>query len=186
MPIYRWTCRGLGLVMAVAAIAAAFTVSAAPTRSKVETARPPPTAPAMAAPAPEPPPPTTDPPPEAEPVALCPGAPHPEQACLTDAPRSALRGNHEDASPRLGGSSAGGNMSGGWAAVRDCESGGNYADADSPTYRGAYQFDAETWASVGGSGDPAAASPGEQDSRAQRLYAVRGSAPWPQCGRHLG
>lgn len=75
---------------------------------------------------------------------------------------------------------------GGWDALRECESGNNYADSDSSTYRGAYQFDAGTWASVGGSGDPADASPAEQDARAQRLYAERGTAPWPNCGRHLG
>lgn len=73
----------------------------------------------------------------------------------------------------------------GWEALRRCESDGNYADADSATYRGAYQFDHETWTSVGGTGDPADASVAEQDARALDLYAQRGSAPWPHCGRHL-
>ena len=50
-------------------------------------------------------------------------------------------------------------------------------------YRGKYQFDLETWASVGGSGDPAAASEAEQDMRAAMLYARAGAAPWPVCGR---
>jgi hypothetical protein len=70
------------------------------------------------------------------------------------------------------------------ASIRACESGGNYA-AVSPggQYRGAYQFDYGTWASVGGSGDPAAASPSEQDMRAARLYQQRGASPWPICGR---
>ena len=36
--------------------------------------------------------------------------------------------------------------------------------------------------SVGGSGDPAAASPAEQDMRAQMLYEQSGSSPWPVCG----
>lgn len=69
-------------------------------------------------------------------------------------------------------------------AIGQCESGGDYG-AISPDgqYRGKYQFDYGTWASVGGSGDPAAASPGEQDSRAALLYAQRGAAPWPVCGR---
>jgi hypothetical protein len=49
-------------------------------------------------------------------------------------------------------------------------------------YRGAYQFDVQTWQSVGGSGDPAAASPAEQDSRAAALVSQRGSNPWPNCG----
>lgn len=70
------------------------------------------------------------------------------------------------------------------AAIRACESGGNYsAIGGGGAYRGAYQFDQQTWNSVGGSGDPAAASPAEQDRRAAMLYSRRGSAPWPVCGR---
>lgn len=80
-----------------------------------------------------------------------------------------------------------GNAAGpGWAALRQCEAGGNYA-AVSPSgqYRGAYQFDLITWRGVGGVGDPAAAPPAEQDYRAQLLYNQRGAQPWPVCGRYL-
>jgi hypothetical protein len=49
-------------------------------------------------------------------------------------------------------------------------------------YRGLYQFDCQTWQSVGGSGDPAAASPAEQTRRAAILRSRRGSSPWPNCG----
>lgn len=68
-------------------------------------------------------------------------------------------------------------------AIGACESGGDPA-AVSPdgTYRGKYQFDYGTWESVGGSGDPAAASEQEQDYRAALLYARAGSSPWPVCG----
>ena len=68
-------------------------------------------------------------------------------------------------------------------AIAACESGGNPA-AVSPdgTYRGKYQFDYGTWASVGGSGDPAAAPEAEQDMRAAMLYSEAGSSPWPICG----
>jgi hypothetical protein len=70
------------------------------------------------------------------------------------------------------------------ASIRACESGGDYgAVSSSGTYRGAYQFDSATWQSVGGSGDPAAASPAEQDMRAQMLYEQSGSSPWPVCGQ---
>lgn len=73
-----------------------------------------------------------------------------------------------------------------WAELRWCESSGNYGAVNfSGRYRGAYQFDQETWDSVGGSGDPATADPAEQDKRAKILYATRGSAPWPYCGRYL-
>lgn len=68
-------------------------------------------------------------------------------------------------------------------AIRQCESGGNYgAVSPSGKYRGAYQFDQQTWQSVGGSGDPAAASAAEQDQRAAALAQQRGSSPWPNCG----
>ena len=46
-------------------------------------------------------------------------------------------------------------------------------------YRGKYQFTRETWAAVGGTGDPAAAPEAEQDRRAAMLYAQAG----PPSGR---
>ena len=68
-------------------------------------------------------------------------------------------------------------------AIAACESGGNPAAiGGGGAYRGKYQFDMGTWASVGGSGDPAAASEAEQDRRAAMLYARAGSSPWPVCG----
>lgn len=68
-------------------------------------------------------------------------------------------------------------------AIASCESGGDptIVSADG-SYRGKYQFSFETWASVGGSGDPAAAPEAEQDYRAALLYAQSGSSPWPVCG----
>ena len=42
---------------------------------------------------------------------------------------------------------------------------------------------AQTWASVGGSGNPAAAGEAEQNRRAAMLYAREGASPWPVCGR---
>ena len=68
-------------------------------------------------------------------------------------------------------------------AIAACESGGNPAAVSADgTYRGKYQFDRQTWAAVGGSGDPAAAPEAEQDRRAAILYARAGSSPWPICG----
>jgi Transglycosylase-like domain len=85
---------------------------------------------------------------------------------------------------------AGGTVAGGGAAspqlqaIAACESGGNPSAVDaSGTYRGKYQFDYGTWASVGGSGDPAAAPEAEQDARAAELMARSGTSPWPVCGR---
>lgn len=69
-------------------------------------------------------------------------------------------------------------------AIARCESGGNpRAVSVNGTYRGLFQFDAGTWASVGGHGDPAAATATEQYRRAAILYARSGAAPWPVCGR---
>ncbi len=68
-------------------------------------------------------------------------------------------------------------------AIAACESRGDPTVVDaSGTYRGKYQFDYGTWASVGGSGDPAAAPEAEQDYRAALLYSASGSSPWPVCG----
>lgn len=75
---------------------------------------------------------------------------------------------------------AGGTLS----AIAQCESGGNPTAVDpTGTYRGKYQFDQQTWQSVGGTGDPAAAPESMQDALAQKLYSQRGAAPWPVCGR---
>lgn len=67
-------------------------------------------------------------------------------------------------------------------SIAACESGGDPAAVSADgTYRGKYQFDYGTWASVGGSGDPAAAPEAEQDYRAALLYSQAGSSPWPNC-----
>jgi hypothetical protein len=68
-------------------------------------------------------------------------------------------------------------------AIAACESGGNpRAIGGGGAYRGKYQFDYGTWASVGGSGDPAAAPESEQDARAAMLLQRSGTTPWPVCG----
>jgi hypothetical protein len=65
-----------------------------------------------------------------------------------------------------------------WARLRACESpsgGGGH-------YRGYYQFSTASWHAAGGSGDPAAASIGEQTARAQYLAAHSNPAQqWPVC-----
>ena len=73
-----------------------------------------------------------------------------------------------------------------WAALAQCESGGDpTAVSYGGLYRGLYQFTLGTWASVGGTGDPAAATPAEQTYRAQLLYDREGRTPWPVCGKYL-
>ena len=67
------------------------------------------------------------------------------------------------------------------ASIRACESGGNYSTDTGNGYYGAYQFHPGTWASVGGSGNPAHASPSEQDMRAQMMIDAGRREEWPNC-----
>jgi peptidoglycan endopeptidase LytE len=73
-----------------------------------------------------------------------------------------------------------------WAALRACESSGNYRVVSSNgLWHGAYQFTVGTWQGVGGSGLPELASRAEQDLRALLLWRDRGWSPWPVCGASL-
>ena len=93
-----------------------------------------------------------------------PGAPEPEQTSQEPSP-------------------VGGDVAAHLQRIAQCESGGNpRAISPGGLYRGKYQFHPDTWRSVGGSGDPAAASEAEQDKRAAILYAREGPGPWPVCG----
>jgi hypothetical protein len=85
--------------------------------------------------------------------------------------------------PAPGATSTAGAPSATLQAIAACESGGNPATNTGNGFYGKYQFTQSTWASVGGTGNPAAASEAEQDARAAQLYAQQGSAPWPVCGR---
>jgi Transglycosylase-like domain len=68
-------------------------------------------------------------------------------------------------------------------AIAACESGRDpTAIGGGGIYRGKYQFTYETWQSVGGTGDPAAAPEAEQDRRAAMLLARDGADQWPVCG----
>ena len=72
-----------------------------------------------------------------------------------------------------------------WAALAKCESSGNPKAVNPAGYYGLYQFSLATWASVGGSGNPADASAAEQTNRAQILYNRSGAGQWPHCGPRL-
>ncbi len=75
-----------------------------------------------------------------------------------------------------------------WSGLARCESGGNPRAVNPAGYYGLYQFNRQTWASVGGSGLPSQASAAEQTYRAQLLYnrvGGRWQGQWPNCGRYL-
>jgi resuscitation-promoting factor RpfB len=75
-----------------------------------------------------------------------------------------------------------------WDGVAQCESGGNWQINTGNGYYGGLQFDLGTWLSNGGGAyapRPDLASREQQIAVANRLYAARGSAPWPVCGSNL-
>jgi uncharacterized protein YabE (DUF348 family) len=82
-----------------------------------------------------------------------------------------------------GGTPSGGGLN--WAALAECESGGNPRAVNSAGYYGLYQFSLSTWRAQGGSGNPIDASAAEQTRRAQILYGKTGASSWPSCGPRL-
>jgi hypothetical protein len=68
-------------------------------------------------------------------------------------------------------------------AIAACESGGNPQTDTGNGFYGKYQFTLATWQAVGGAGNPAQASEGEQDRRAAALLAQAGPGQWPVCGQ---
>ena len=71
---------------------------------------------------------------------------------------------------------------------RSCESGGNWHINTGNGFYGGLQFDSGTWlANGGGAYAPRAdlATREQQIAVANRLYAARGSSPWPVCGSNL-
>ncbi|WP_239073388.1 resuscitation-promoting factor [Sediminihabitans luteus] len=73
-----------------------------------------------------------------------------------------------------------------WASLAQCESGGNPATNTGNGYYGLYQFSAQTWRAMGGSGLPSENSAAEQTRLAQKLQAQSGWGQWPACARKLG
>lgn len=72
-----------------------------------------------------------------------------------------------------------------WAAIAQCESGGNPTTNTGNGYYGMYQFSLPTWRSVGGTGLPSEASAEEQTMRARMLQQRAGWGQWG-CAYKLG
>ena len=72
-----------------------------------------------------------------------------------------------------------------WAAIAQCESGGNPSINTGNGYYGMYQFSLPTWRSVGGTGLPSEASAEEQTMRARLLQQRAGWGQWG-CAYKLG
>lgn len=90
------------------------------------------------------------------------------------------------AAQAMGGASRSDPGEGAWGRLRFCESGGVYSVNTGNGFYGAYQFDLQTWETMGGTGRPSDAPYWEQDLRAKALFQTRGAQPWPICGRFLG
>lgn len=94
------------------------------------------------------------------------------------------------AKPKVPASGGGGSVGGGvdslnWAALAQCESGGNPRAVNAAGYYGLYQFSLSTWRAMGGSGNPIDNSSAEQTYRAKILYKRAGAGQWPHCGPRL-
>ena len=72
-----------------------------------------------------------------------------------------------------------------WAAIAQCESGGNPSINTGNGYYGMYQFSLPPWRSVGGTGLPSEASAEEQTMRARMLQQRAGWGQWG-CAYKLG
>jgi uncharacterized protein YabE (DUF348 family) len=75
-----------------------------------------------------------------------------------------------------------------WDGVASCESGGNWHINTGNGYYGGLQFDSGTWLSNGGGAYASRADLATREQQiavADRIYASRGSSPWPVCGRYL-
>lgn len=72
-----------------------------------------------------------------------------------------------------------------WSRLRNCES-SDGRSSPSGRYHGYFQFSQATWNSMGGKGNPGAASYEEQLMRAKKLQAQSGWGQWPACSRKLG
>ncbi len=108
-------------------------------------------------------------------------------AAVTDLPSAVPA--HADisySSARLSADSASGSAETILAALRACESSGDYGSDNHDGYYGAYQFDVDTWQSLGYEGYANQASPAAQDEAVERIYSRSGWAPWPACSVKLG
>jgi len=124
------------------------------------------------------------------------GSKQPAPAPAPSQPAPSGGGGSGSSGSGSGGSGSGGggatpppNSSGlNWDAVAQCESGGNWHINTGNGFYGGLQFDSGTWLSNGGGAyAPRAdlASREQQIAIGNKLYAARGSSPWPVCGQYL-
>lgn len=102
-------------------------------------------------------------------------------------PTAAASGDASSGDASSGDQSSGDASSGDvWAELRDCESGGNYAEDTGNGFYGAYQFSPSTWTGLGYGGLPSEAPAAVQDAAAEQLQSRSGWGQWPGCSAKLG
>ncbi|MFB0835238.1 transglycosylase family protein [Arthrobacter halodurans] len=136
--------------------------------------------------------------PKPQPVAEPQAAPQQAAAQPKAAPQAAPKAAPQPApkpAPKASPSSSGGttasaaSVSGAWAALAQCESGGNWAINTGNGYYGGLQFSLSSWQGVGGTqyaAFPHQATPAQQIAAAEKLRANGGWGHWPACSSKLG
>lgn len=123
---------------------------------------------------------TVQPQPQAQPVQQTQKAVRVQQAPVQQAPvqqapvQQTKRVAVEQTSAPAGNSSVDAHL----RLIMQRESGGNPRAVNAAGYYGLFQFSPQTWAAVGGTGNPAQASEAEQWKRARMLYTQHGAQHW--------
>lgn len=105
------------------------------------------------------------------------------QSLPTVEPLAKIEPSHPALAQQLGGAS----VSGVWAQLAQCESGGDPTKNTGNGYYGMYQFSSGTWNSMGTGYARADLAPASvQTAAAQKLQARSGWGQWPACARKLG
>lgn len=122
------------------------------------------------------------------PAAAAPPAPTPAPPASAPAPTPAPAPPPAPLPPPVAAppASGGGGSGGNWLRLRECESGGNYAEDTGNGFFGAYQFSQSTWSDLGYPGRPDQVPAAVQDDAAMRLQAQSGWGQWPACSAALG
>ncbi|MGI9080340.1 MAG: transglycosylase family protein [Acidimicrobiales bacterium] len=102
-------------------------------------------------------------------------------AAMTDLPSGTVAAHADVAASRPRPSTGGAAL----AALRSCESGGDYTSDTGNGYYGAYQFSVDTWQGLGYAGYPSEAPAATQDEAVVRLYRSSGWSSWPGCAASL-
>ncbi|MET1033705.1 MAG: transglycosylase family protein [Arthrobacter sp.] len=128
--------------------------------------------------------------PKPEPVAAPQPAPQQVAAQQKAAPQAAPKPAPKASPSSSGGTTASAaSVSGAWAALAQCESGGNWAINTGNGYYGGLQFSLGSWQGVGGTqyaAFPHQATPAQQIAAAEKLRANGGWGHWPACSSKLG